>query len=703
MTQAPGTTGQTAMFGRQSMAAVAGVAVAAIIVVAVSRGLYAGIDAGWWWWCSGAAVLALAAALLTCLGAHGWKHPARWGALMGALLFVLFAGPRNGFAFAVISLCALAAVPERLCAGVAGTGIRLVVGLAIMSAVIGWLLPFPIHLAWVYLSAAGLLCVLRRRALGTQLASLRLSWLVLEREGGVWLSFVVAVTCIAGLGLWLPSLNYDDNTTHLALPYQLLADGYYQLNVSGQIWALAPWSNNVLNAIAALLVGEEARASLNLVWLLLGINGAWRLATALGASTRAALAAAAMFAGMPLTGYFTTTMQMDGPSAAVLLQFAALLVSGGRALPPVFVAGAVLGLLAGLKASNGIYACPAILVLAWHALRDRRPGWLAAFVGIGLLVGGSSYFYAGWVTGNPVFPLFNATFKSPYFPLIDFIDNHWMAGVSWRTPWDVTFHTDRYGEHYPGAFGIALLALLPALALESMRHRASRLVVAWFAATALVLFLQVQYVRYLYPALAVLGVVGVVGLARLVPARMFGVLLVALVVANVALVPTTVWFLRGTAWRELAQHGPRARAVIESEASPERVTLRAIFAASPKACVVMTDKASPFTASSAGRAVSVKKIHDQRVGRAAAWANEDATGGRWTQLMDALGTSHVMTSPTPVPALQAAMAARGFEVISSTGNVRVWASPDARRRDCRGGLRHVRDEARRHFQVWEGE
>ena len=90
------------------------------------------------------------------------------------------------------------------------------------------------------------------------------------------------------------------------------------------------------------------------------MQSAWQLARALGASARVALAAAALFASLPLTGYFTTTMQVDGASAAVLMRFAAVLAVSGISLPPLMLTVALLALLAGLKASNGVYVLPAL-------------------------------------------------------------------------------------------------------------------------------------------------------------------------------------------------------------------------------------------------------------------------------------------------------------------------------------------------------
>jgi hypothetical protein len=671
--------------------------IALVLLLAGRHHLYAGIDASWWWLLGCISVATLVCAGLAHAGHRvGW-HPARWLVAAGVLGFVVFAGAATATSALLLVLCALALSPRTT----AMEGMpRILIGLAVLVAVVGWLLPFPVHASNGYRAIVVLLCVWRGKTLLGDCRRAWHGWKTLEQEAGVWLVLLVAAVCVAGLGLWLPSLSYDDNATHLSLPYQLLRDGYDHLDVSSHVWAAAPWANNVLHATAALLAGHEARAAVGLLWLLLGVHGAWRLASVLGGNRNVALAAAALFASLPLTGYFTTTMQVDGASAAVLLQLAAVLVAAGRVLPPALLLAALLALLAGLKTSNGVYALPAMLWLAWLAMQQRQWRWLLAVLGGVLLLAGSSYFYATWITGSPVFPLFNATFKSPYFAPVNFIDQHWLTGVSWRALWDLTFHSDRFGEHYPGAFGIALLALLPALAVALWRKPSARVVAFWFAGTGLLLFWQIQYLRYIFPAIAVLVVIGVFGLARAVPEKLFTPLLAVLVVANAALIPTTVWYMRDAVWEQLLRQGPSVQAGIEASRIPERALLRRVLAGAPDACVLMTDKRAPFAAMAAGRAVTTKKIHDPRMGNTAAWADEDASGGRWLQALAVLGSSHVMTSATPTPALQAALVRMAYRVVDTQGTAQVWAAADVQAHRCHGQLEQVRDEARRHFQIW---
>ena len=313
-------------------------------------------------------------AIVQCvLAALAWpaaRRGSRWTwvlpllAAMPAIVGVLvFAGPLASLAGVLLALAALG-IGSRIADGDSPLAVMLLVGLAVIAALVGWLLPFPIHARWTYLLLAMLVIAWRARALGALLgdavASLRDG---ASRHPG-WMILAIAASTVASLGLWLPSLNYDDNAVHLILQSQLLADGYYRLDVQSQSWAVAPWANNVLHAVAAMLAGHEARAAVAALWLLLGIDGARRLAMALGATPRVALAAAAVFAAQPFAGYFTTTMQVDGASAAILLQLAAVAAVPAVQRPGPLAIGAIGGLLLALKTVNLLFASPLLVWLA---------------------------------------------------------------------------------------------------------------------------------------------------------------------------------------------------------------------------------------------------------------------------------------------------------------------------------------------------
>lgn len=671
-------------------------AVVAVLAVAVQRALFTSTAPSLWLRLGVlASVCAITIAVIPRLPDRARHLPVTGFALLAGALFVAYVGAATAFATLLLAACAISLAPI---SEFPGRPPGLLVGLALIAGTVGWLLPFPVHGSRIYLALALGISVLRRRNLAVSVAAAAREYQRIAHTAAPWLMVTTVAVAVAGLGLWLPSMNYDDNAAHLVLPTQLLRDGWYHLDVSTQVWAVAPWANNVLAGIAGMFAGGDARAAVNLAWLVLGADGARRLALALGGDDRIGMASAAVFAATPLTGYFTTSLQVDGASAAVLLQFAAMLARGGDRLPPALATGAILGLLAGLKAPNAVYAAPAIAWLAWLAARQRDGRWLAKAGGLAALLGGSSYAYAWLVTGNPLFPLFNGIFQSAYLPAEDFVDTRWLSGMGWDAPWQLTFASGRYGEVYPGAFGLAFLALLPAAAWLAVRRRAAAAMFAWFMLAGVFLFMQVQYLRYVFPAAAVITVLGVVGLASALPRFAWRTLLGALVVANLALAGTTSWMLRDDPFATLLREGPLARAEIEKRVIPQKVLVRHLELGRPGACVLVADPASPFGAAIAGRATVVNSTYDRRMARTYEWANGDPTGQRWQKVLSTMGTTDVITGPSPAAGLRAGMEALGFEERQTLGEGIAWAAPRDRRPDCEDGVLRMRDEARRRLR-----
>jgi hypothetical protein len=670
---------------------------AVVLVACVRHGLVADIDVGFRWML---AALLLFEAALVAIAVHQTRRgssQAWWPVVLAAVPalagVVVYAGIGTVLAGVLLALAALG-IGTRLADGVRSPAVALLVGLAVLAALVGWLLPFPIHRRWVYVLVAALVIAWRAQAIATLLRDSAVSL----RDGALrhpaWAILAIAATTVASLGLWLPSLNYDDNAVHLILQAQLLADGYYRLDVQSQSWAVAPWANNVLHAVAAMLAGHEARAAVAALWLLLGIDGARRLALALDASPRVAFAASAVFAAQPFAGYFTTTMQVDGASTAILLQLAAIAVLPAAQRPGPFAIGAIGGLLLALKTVNLLFASPLIVWLAWSSTPGLRLQWTLRMLAILLPVAASSYCYAMLVTGNPLFPFFNAVFRSPYYPLENMRDLKWMAGATWRAPWDLLFRSEMFGQYYPGASGIAALATLPVVLAVAVRKPAMRWLAVWAVLVAAALFMQMQYLRYLFPAYAVLAVLGVVALSRALAWRGFVAAVLVLVAIDVALMPTTSWIVRGNPWATLLREGPGARAGLVAEFMPERALLERIIARDPDACVLMTDPRRPFVGAGRGHALSMHRRYDPEFWRARNAAEADPSGAAWRALLGRIGASHVIVDPGKEPLLARTLAGDGYVVLDRQGSVEVYARASNAREACASQWRMQRDHAR---------
>lgn len=639
-----------------------------------------------------------------------WRRALGLGALaLGALLFwltqlVYYIGPGEVLVAVVLGASALAVGTVLVRDEQVGLLDRLLPGIAVMVSLVAWLLPFPIHDPRVYTALFAVLLLLSRNLLGRDAKRLGTQVAAISSAHPLLLTLLVTVAGFASMGLWLPTLNYDDNSAHLAIQSQFLIDGYYRFDIGSQVWALAPWFNNTWHAIAAMLLGDESRAAVNLVWLLLGITGAYRLSGVLGGSVRARLLAAAVFASHPLTIFFGTSMQVDGPTAALLLHLAAVLCSPGLAQRSAWVAGSLIGMCLALKMTNVVYLVVPCLYVTWVAFAQRRMGWWAAVVLVSIFTGGASYVYSVLMTGNPTFPMFNTVFQSPYYPLVGFSDPRWHVGIGPDILWEMSFNTSQFMEAYPGAIGMSLLVLIGGAVVALVRPGASR----WIAIAALMpaaaLFIEVQYLRYVFPSLVIIGVLAVTALDDLL-ADWSWVLVTTLLLlcgVNLCLMANTSWIMRSGAWSGLVTEGKRHAQVLERQATPHHALLDRMLSRYPDACVLNTDPGRPFTARMAGRAVSVA-WYDPQVHKAMEWSSKDAGGARWTEIIHALGVSHVVAPKGEDAALATALQAMGAHWEDREGELELWRLDDGSGDNgrCQPTFFEARDNAHRLFHPFD--
>ena len=203
-----------------------------------------------------------------------------------------------------------------------------------------------------------------------------------------------------------------------------------------------------------------------------------------------------------------------------------------------------------------------------------------------------------------------------------------------------------------------------------------------------------QYLRYIFPALAALAVLGTVALARFADRRLFAAAVTALVLADAMLMPTTSWIARENHWAQLLREGPAARADIERKVMPERALLARLMAREPGACVLMGNPKAPFVGAGRGHAVSLHRRYDPEHWRARNDAETDPSGGKWRAQLARIGASHVIVDPVKEPLLAQTLAGMGHVVLDREGALEVRGAVDRRARRCSPELRALRDRSR---------
>lgn len=537
-------------------------------------------------------------------------------------------------------------------AAVASPAVRLVLGLGIVAGFVGWLLPLPIF----HPAAAALLSAVIMGWGRVKLVEEWSAWVSdsspdpsTGRSGIAGWAWVLAVV-VGSLPAWLPLRNADDLSLRVGLGYELLDYAYARFDVGTQVWALSPWSSDLLHALMTLLAEGEASGPLSALWVLLAAWLVRGIALRLGAGESAALLAGALYASLPITAFLAGGLQTEAMTGVALAALATVLLQHDQRPPSrALLAVALLaGILMGIKVSNALFLLPMGL---WMLIRWWRfmPWSMLPFACVsGVLVGGSSYTYAWLLTGNPMLPVFNEVFRSPWFPPENFVDVTWQTGFPWAMPWQMLVDSTRYFEGLPGAAGFSpllVLALLPAaLARPNIRALACVGLVGY-----LLVLWQVQYLRYFHPSLVLIlpAVMAALPVARGVHVGGAVVVLLQLV-----LLPTSSWMFMQGIFRERVLQGESA---VVQRYVPEKMLFQDFRAlAGPADRVLMTDPLRGFVALLPGRAVGAN-WHNPRIERIRV-ANMDAPE-TWGRIVRETGASHVIVPLEGIPAGVAGMLA----------------------------------------------
>jgi hypothetical protein len=219
------------------------------------------------------------------------------------------------------------------------------------------------------------------------------------------------------------------------------------------------------------------------------------------------------------------TVFNDVPVAALIIG-AMLLMMRSKYL---LLAGALFGIAASIKLYALYYAVAAgVAFLIAH--RRLRPLLASAAGGTAAL----AIFYGPWAwlvwqeTGNPLFPAFNAVFRSPLFSPVNLSPNlkplDWLdllAPIKWaRTNTmlisELTFRDGRLFAAYLAGFGLA------AVTIYNRRWTGTReqLFVLVFAAAAYLIWLfSFRVLRYAIPLEALTGAIAMLFLTQVAPSR----------------------------------------------------------------------------------------------------------------------------------------------------------------------------------------
>ena len=616
----------------------------------------------------------LIAGLVTLL-AWPLRHWRQWSwanalGLVWMLALVWLGGLLPALAVALMLVAAIAL--GGLVTGPGRPVLSCLIGLAMVAVLVSWTLQLPLHRWWVYLSLLVLIASTRHRALREQLRSAVAGWQAAVQLAPRAAAFAVLLLGVASSAAWLPTMQHDDLAYHAGLPWQLMVHGSYALDPTHQVWALAPWASDVLHAVAQVLARAEARGALNAFWLIASAAGLWQIGANIGLQPTLRWASVALFASLPLTAGLMGGMQTETAATAFTLALAAVILDPGEVRHRAWVVALLFALLCAFKVMHGVAALPLIVWAGWRHRQRLAIGPLIGATLLALVAAASSYVYAWRIAGNPVLPLFNHVFQSPYFAPDNFTDDRWQAGFGADLPWNLTFNTARYLEGWDGGLGFVLIALAGAWLLALLDRRSRALAICATLGMALPLT-ALQYGRYLHPAMVLLLPPLMLALQRWLPTRSAVALIVAVGLLNLAFQANGHWLLHvGGPKRALASLGNDD--ALFRRYAPERLIIATIRERAPASGAVLV-LSNPYHAELAGRGRTVA-WYAPAMQAASAMADADPTGASWEALLNAAGIGEVIVSPETLTAPRQAGLQRSRARLELTVNeVQWWRIP----------------------------
>jgi hypothetical protein len=336
----------------------------------------------------------------------------------------------------------------------------------------------------------------------------------------IFISLVFFIILLVGaIG---PEITYDSLLYHLTiakhysvshnfLPIDQLPQSNWQLN------------SELLYSLVYSIAGEPAAKLLSFALGLLAVGTAYSLGKIIGKNFEAGLFSAAFFFTIPIVGWELTNTYVEnhlalflGCSSIVLMAW----IQGNRSFFTVAIMGSFLGLSMGFKIFGAIFALGFAMVILWihfqeNGIKLTRNIVLTLMVlSVTTILLGSFWYVRSYInTGNPLFPFYNAVFKSPLFDQRNHNFNFGHYGIHnnlitkyilW--PWFITFQSENYGSnglHFGSGTGTIFLAFIGNVLLIKFRDRKFRVLLLITFLHLIFWTFQSQNIRYLIPSLLI--------------------------------------------------------------------------------------------------------------------------------------------------------------------------------------------------------
>ena len=504
------------------------------------------------------------------------------------------------------------------------------VGIALYVALFSILIHFPINTRSLYLAIVVLpFCTLTLRSFRETL------WLALTSKAqrssqalqAISFRSVVASTFIIGYILrfaFFPTIGSDDNVMHLRMWTELTNTLHYSFNVENQIWSVAPFAYDLLHAILSIISNADARGSLNLIVLTLLLYALWAISASTLKSNADRLLVILLFCSTPIIAPLLIYLQTELFLAFLVTSAVRILLEReeNAAVSKLISVLAVAALCAATKLPGMVLGAIVLTAYLPALIKDRnlllkgkntyKTLAFLALVALFSFVALQSYAYSWLRTGNPLFPLYNGIFKSPYYSLDNFSDPLYQKGFTLQSFWSLFYNSGAHYEANNFTSGFQYLYLFPLGLIALIASKATSRVIKFLLVLpvfgfGLAMFSATQYWRYLFPILPLASII--IGYLLVNPKNIDGTpeighkvtqtVFVFLIGVNIYFLPGIAWFLTTPAQDAFTNNGKTS---ISESLAPSRA-ITAYLNATTHNPVVLYDVSASYGATLLGQPI----------------------------------------------------------------------------------------------------
>jgi hypothetical protein len=396
--------------------------------------------------------------------------------------------------------------------------LEIMIGITLYMTILGIMVLLPINIPILYMALLLLPVLLNYRKVMLSLKNLSSE---IEAHSSIQkihslllLSLLSTILAIHAIQVSRPEMLADALGIHLLVPSYIKDNTFWNFDVTSFVFAVMPMGADWLYGLVYVLEGEYAARTLNFLFLL--VTGLFVGLPAWNSRPHSAnlspwIISLILFYSSPLLFVETGSLFVDNLWACLLLSslFSAYYFKKNNDQKMLLITSILLGGAFLIKVTSIFYALilfiyilPNLLTLLRSSFRNGSIGILISGC-IFVFIAGAPYLNSFLRTGNPVFPFYNAIFKSPlYYSEKSFEQPTFKAPLQFRTLYDMTFKSDIYLEALKASLGYQFLTLFLLASLVAILVR-SRLSIGLLL-VSLGYFMLVNnfqaYLRYLLPS-----------------------------------------------------------------------------------------------------------------------------------------------------------------------------------------------------------